>query len=164
MPVLSAGKAAPLFELAGVDGRKFSLKDNLARGPVLVAFFKVSCPTCQYTFPFLERIYQQLRSQGAQVWGVVQDEARDAKHFAKQFGVTFPTLVDNYPYKLSREYSLQYVPTIFLIEPDGKIAISSEGFSKADLLEIHRSLARAFSASPEPLFKPAEKIPEYKPG
>jgi len=164
VPVLSAGKAAPLFELAAVDGQKYSLKENLARGPVLIAFFKVSCPTCQYTFPFLERIYQQLRPQGAQVWGVVQDEARDARQFAKQFGVTFPILVDNYPYALSRGYGLKYVPTIFLIEPDGDIAISSEGFSKADLLEIHKSLSKSSSASPEPLFKPAEKIPEYKPG
>jgi len=164
MPVLSAGNAAPPFQLAGVNGGKYSLKENLGRGPVLIAFFKVSCPTCQYTFPFLERIYQQLRSQEAQVWGVVQDEARDARQFAKQFGVTFPILVDNYPYKLSREYGLKYVPTIFLIEPDGNIAISSEGFSKADLLELHKSLARSSSASPEPLFKPAEKIPEYKPG
>jgi peroxiredoxin len=95
---------------------------------------------------------------------VVQDDARDAKHFAKQFGVTFPILIDDHPYKLSRQYSLQYVPTIFLIEPDGNIAVSSEGFAKADLLEIHKSLAKSFSASPEPLFKPAEKIPEYKPG
>jgi len=95
VPVLSAGKTAPLFELAGVDGRKFSLKESLARGPVLVAFFKVSCPTCQYTFPFLERLYQQLRAHAAQVWGVVQDEPRDAQRFAKEYGVTFPILVDD---------------------------------------------------------------------
>jgi peroxiredoxin len=164
MPALSAGKAALSFELAGVDGQNYSLKDSLARGPVLVAFFKVSCPTCQYIFPFLERLYQQLRAQGAQVWGVVQDEARDAQRFAKEYGVTFPILVDDYPYELSRKYGLKYVPTIFLIAPDGKIGASSEGFSKADLLEIQKSLARSFSASLPPLFKPTEKIPEYKPG
>ena len=164
MPVLSAGKAAPVFELTGVDGRKYSLKESLARGPVLVAFFKVECPTCQYAFPFLERIYQQLRAHGAQVWGVVQNDARDARRFAKEYGVTFPILVDDSPYKLSREYSLEYVPTIFLIEPDGKIAISSEGFSKPDLLEIQKSLAQSFAASPASLFKPTERIPEYKPG
>lgn len=164
MPVLSAGKAAPPFELAGVDGQKYSLKGSLARGPVLLTFFKVSCPTCQYTFPFLERLYQQLRAQGAQVWGVVQDEARDARQFAKEYDVTFPILVDDYPYELSREYGLKYVPTVFLIGPDGNIGVASEGFAKADLLEIQKSLAQSFSASPDPLFKPAEKIPEYKPG
>jgi peroxiredoxin len=164
MPVLSAGKAAPPFELAGVDGEKYSLKDSLSRGPVVVAFFKVECPVCQYTFPFLERIYQQLRSRGAQVWGVVQDEAREARSFAKEFGVSFPILVDDHPYALSREYGLKYVPTVFLIEPDGSIAVSSEGFAKSDLVEIHKSLAQSLSASPAPLFKPTEKIPEYKPG
>jgi hypothetical protein len=72
--------------------------------------------------------------------------------------------VDDYPFQLSRQYSLEYVPTVFLVEPNGKIAIASEGFSKTDLLEIQKSLARSFSASPGPLFKPTEKIPEYKPG
>jgi len=59
---------------------------------------------------------------------------------------------------------LKYVPTVFLIEPGGNIGVSSEGFSKTDLLEIQKSLAQSFSASLGPLFKPTEKIPEYKPG
>ena len=164
MPLLSAGKTAPFFELKGMDGQTYSLKDSVARGPVLIAFFKVGCPTCQYTFPFLERLYRQFGAHAAQVWGVVQDEARDGQHFAKEYGVTFPILVDNYPYELSQEYGLKYVPTVFLIEPGGKISVASEGFSKADLLEIQKSLAKSFSASPDPLFKPTEKIPEYKPG
>jgi len=162
MPVVGTGKTAQTFELTGVDGQKYSLKDGLARGPVLLAFFKVNCPTCQYTFPFLERMHQQF--PGAQTWGIVQDPARDGRQFAQQYGLSFPILVDDYPYQLSRQYSLEYVPTIFLVEPDGKIAIASEGFSKADLLEIQKSLARSFSTSLGPLFKPTEKIPEYKPG
>ena len=58
MATLKAGTSAPDFTLPTIDGKKFSLRDALARGPVLAAFFKVSCPTCQYAFPFLERIYK----------------------------------------------------------------------------------------------------------
>ena len=75
-------------------------------GPVLLAFFKVSCPTCQFTFPFLERLYQQLREQGVQIWGIVQDKAQDGARFAATFGVTFPILIDDSPYKVSRAYGL----------------------------------------------------------
>jgi thiol-disulfide isomerase/thioredoxin len=99
MPTVAAGKTAPPFDLASMDGKGYSLRDALAQGPVLAAFFKVSCPTCQYTFPFLERLYQQFRAQNVQLWGISQDTARDSQRFAKTYGVTFPILIDEEPYE-----------------------------------------------------------------
>jgi peroxiredoxin len=164
MPALSTGKTAPAFQLATTMGERLSFLEALARGPVLLAFFKVSCPICQFTFPFLERIHQQLREQGGQIWGVVQDKAKDGAQFAATYGVTFPILIDDAPYKVSRAYSLAHVPTLFLVKPDGRVEISSEGFCKADLLAIQKSLAQLLSATPPTLFLPTEQIPEYKPG
>jgi len=56
------------------------------------------------------------------------------------------------------------VPTLFLIAPDSQVEISGDGFSKADLLAIQKSLARHLSVAPPALFQPGEKVPEYKPG
>lgn len=164
MPTVTVGKVAPPFELSSMDGKQYSLTKGLARGPILAAFFKVSCPTCQYTFPFIERLHQQFRAQGVQIWGVSQDTVQDNRRFAKEYGVTFPILIDDEPYETSREYGLTYVPTLFLIAPDGHVEISGDGFSKVDLLEIQKSLARYLSAKPAELFLPSEKVPEYKPG
>lgn len=164
MATLTAGKTAPPIELSSMDGKPHSLQSALLRGPVLAVFFKVSCPTCQYTFPFVERIYQQMRDKGAQVWAISQDNARDSQLFAREYAITFPILIDDDHYEISREYGLKYVPTLFLIAPDGRVEISSEGFTKADLLEIQKSLAKYLSAKPADLFPPNEKVPEYKPG
>jgi peroxiredoxin len=164
MPVIAAGKIAPPIELAATDGVKFSLKEALARGPVLATFFKVSCPTCQYTLPFVERLYQQLRDKGVQVWGVSQDNAKDSQRFAKEYGLSFPVLVDENDYAVSNEYGLEYVPSYFLIAPGSEVEISGDGFSKQDLLAIQRSLAARLGAGAPALFRPDEKIPEYKPG
>jgi len=164
MSVISVGKSAPPFGLTATDGRSYSLQEALKNGPVLAAFFKVTCPTCQYTFPFLERIHQQLRPNGVQVWGVAQDGVKDSQRFARDYSVTFPILIDDKPYRVSREYGLEYVPTLFLIEPVGSIAIESEGFSKRDLIAIQKSLAQALSAPVGELFSPKENVPEYKPG
>ena len=164
---IEIGKPAPPINLSATDGRKFSLQDALARGPVLAAFFKVSCPTCQYTFPFIERLYRQLRSAGArnvEVWGISQDDAANTQRFAKEYGVTFPLLIDDEPYELSQEYGLNYVPTLFLIAPDGHVEITSDGFSKSDLLSIHQWLAERSSVKPPALFQPADRVPEFKPG
>jgi peroxiredoxin len=164
MATLTSGKKAPPFELEAVEGAKLSLAGSLAQGPALVAFFKVSCPTCQFTFPFMERIYQQFRAHGIQVVGISQDDATYSRRFAKQNGATFPVLIDAYPYETSRQFGVKYVPTLFLIMPDGRIELMSDGFSKVDLLEIQKLLAQRFSVTPPALFQPSDGVPEFKPG
>ena len=164
MSTVTVGQKAPGFELTDEDGKKYALEEALARGPVLVAFFKVECPTCQYTLPFVERLYQQFRAQGVQIWGIAQDDARDSQRFAKEYGLTFPVLLDDYPYQVSREYGLHYVPTLFLIAPDGRVRLASDGFAKTDLLEMQKSLANYFSLTPPALFHTRDRVPEFKPG
>ncbi len=164
MPAVSPGKTAPAFDLSTMTGDRSSLAQGLAKGPVLLAFFKVACPTCQFTFPFLERLHTQLQNQNAQIWGIVQDKAQDAAQFAAKFGVTFPILIDDSPYRVSREYGIAHVPSLFLIKANGQVEIFSDGFSKADILNIHKSMAQLLSATPPALFLPSEKIPDFKPG
>lgn len=164
MPGLTTGTTAPPLQLATTAGERLSLADALADGPVLLAFFKVSCPTCQFTFPFLERMYQQFRKERVHIWGIVQDKARDGARFASTYGLTFPILADESPYQVSRAYSLRVVPTLVLLKPGGQIETITEGFCKADLLNIQKSLAQSLSATPAALFLPNERIPEYKPG
>ena len=164
MPAPTAKETAIPFVLASLDGNQRSLQEGLAQGPLLVAFFKVGCPTCQFAFPFLERIHQHFRDHGVQVWGISQDTAPDTRKFAQAYGVTFPILIDEKPYKTSSEYQVQFVPSLFLVAPNGAVEISGDGFAKQDLLGIHRYFAGHYSTTPPPLFSADEKIPEYKPG
>jgi peroxiredoxin len=164
MPTLTSGEKAPQIELEGMGGTRFSLADSLARGPLLLAFFKVSCPTCQYTFPFLERIFQQFRDQGTQVWGISQDDAAHSRQFTNDYSLTCNILLDGYPYEISRAYGVKYVPTLFLVMPDGHVELMSDGFCKVDLLKIQKRLATHFSVTPPPLFQPGDGVPEFKPG
>jgi peroxiredoxin len=164
MTHIVAGKIAPGFSLKGLDGKEYSLGTLIERGPVVAAFFKISCPVCQFTFPFLERLYQRYGRDGATFLGVSQDDARPTKEFAAEYGVTFPMVLDEKGYPVSNAYGLSSVPTIFLIEPDGSVRVSSTGFDKKDLETIARELAERRRIAPAALFKPDEKVPENKPG
>jgi len=167
MALLATGKKAPPFQLTATDGKIYSLAAALANGPLLAVFFKVSCPVCQYTFPFLDRMYRQFLTAGAaglQIWGVSQDNAQNSKSFAKDWGVTFPLLIDDEPYETSQAYGLAHVPSLFLIAPDGRVEISGDGFSKADLLEMRKSLAEKLAVHPAELFRPSEEVPAFRPG
>ena len=166
MTHIVAGNIAPGFSLKALDGKEHSLQELIQRGPMIAAFFKVSCPVCQFTFPFLERIYKRYGSDGTTFVGISQDDDKATKEFTLEFGVTFPILLDqkekNYP--ASNAYGLTSVPTIFLIETDGTVKISSMGFDKKDLESIAGELAERKKMAPAAVFRPAESVPDHKPG
>ena len=91
MAALDRGTTAPDFSLPTVDGKQFSLREALTHGPVVAAFFKISCPTCQYAFPFLQRIYEAHGNSRITIVGISQNEKKDTAAFMKQFGVTSPS-------------------------------------------------------------------------
>lgn len=164
MSTISAGDAAPLFALGGMNGESYSLSDALKKGPVLAAFFKISCPVCQFTFPFLQRIYEAYGGSKVSIWGISQDNSADTHQFLKEFGVNFPVLIDAKGYKVSNQYGLTNVPSIFLIQPDGKIRSASSGFTKRDLESIASEIAKSAGKAAQPLFQPGEKVPDHRPG
>ena len=164
MTTASAGREAPSFSLAGLDGKKVSLEEALKSGPVVAAFFKISCPICQFTFPFLERIHKAYGGNGASIWGISQDNARDTKDFCQEYGLTFPALPDEKGYPVSNDYGLTMVPTVLLIAPDGKVKVSSMGFNKKDLEKIAAELARHTGKPAIRVFQPDEIVPDSKPG
>ncbi len=147
---------APTFALPDLNGASHSLEGLLVQGPVVLAFFKVSCPTCQYTFPFLERLHQL----GPRIVGISQDVRGKTEQFNREYGVTFPVLLDpeDEGYVASNAYGLTHVPTLLLVEPDRRAALVSAGFVKADLEEIARRLG------PVELFHRDEEIEAFRAG
>jgi peroxiredoxin len=165
MAALAIGIKAPEFTLKTLDGKSFSLSGELARGPVVLAFFKVSCPTCQYAFPFFERLYKAYGQKGVSLVGISQNDAKETAAFIKEYGVTFPVLLDDTrSYPVSNAYGLTNVPTTFWIAQDSEIEVSSVGWLKADFEDISRRMAEAGKLAPAPLFKPGEDVRDFRAG
>jgi peroxiredoxin len=161
---IDTGKTAPSFTLKSLEGQEYDLGTLLQLGPVVVAFFKVSCPVCQFTLPYLQRLADRYAGDGVTFLAVSQDDARDTKSFNREYGVKFPTLLDTQGYPASNAYGLTSVPTIFLIASDGKVLVSEMGFNKGDLEAIADELAERRKLPTIPLFRPDESVPAHRPG
>lgn len=137
-----------------MGGVRRSLRENLKAGPVLVVFFKISCPTCQLTLPFLKRLQPAVC-----VVGISQDDVSATKEFLDYFGLTFPVLIDPSAerYAVSNAYRLTNVPSMFLIEKDGTISWALNGFHRGDLEGLAAKLGAV-------LFTADDRIPAMKPG
>src|SRR5437016_6736000 len=165
MAALATGTASPDFTLRNTEGKQFSLKDGLARGPVVLAFFKISCPVCQYALPYLERIYKAYGNKKVAIVGVSQDQQRDTLAFIQEYGITFPVLLDDtVSYPVSNAFGLTNVPTIFWIAEDGEIEISSVGWVRKEIEEINRRAAEAVGDGAKPVFLAGEQVADFQAG
>ena len=154
--LLEPGSRAPEFRLARLDGGTATLQEVIANGPAVIAFYKTTCPVCQFTFPFLERIH---KAGTLPVYAISQDNAEDTREFNREFGLTLPTLLDaeGSGYRASNAFGISSVPTTFLIEGDGAIARVIEGWSKREI----ESLGGLAGAQ---VFRQGENVPEWKAG
>jgi peroxiredoxin len=154
--LLAAEKRAPDFSLPDLHGAETSIEHLLSRGPILLVFFKVTCPTCQFTLPFIDRIEKSGRLT---IVGISQDDVSATNEFRAAFDVNFPMLIDdpgrNYP--VSAAFGLTVVPSLFLIEKDGVVTWAEQGFSRRRLEE----LGHMVHVNP---FRADERIPEFRPG
>ena len=162
MTALSPGMKAPALRLTSLDGQSYTLADTLrAKTVVLLAFFKVSCPVCQFTFPYLERLHRSYPDLA--IWGICQDDADAATGFVRMFGVTFPVLLDQ-GWEASVNYELTNVPSIFLVGHDSTINRTTVGFVKSELEALNEELSEFAGLDKKALFTAADEVPELKPG
>ena len=154
--MLAPGTSAPSFQLKDTEGRLQQSSELLEHGPLLLFFFKISCPVCQLTAPFLERLAQ---SSAVQVVGVSQDDAASTKAFKGRFGLTLPVLLDESKakYPASNAFGISTVPSLFLVEPGGLISAAFSGFSKTDLAALG-------TRAGVDVFKPDERVPAFRAG
>jgi peroxiredoxin len=166
MTALASGVHAPDFTLPLLDSSgNFSLQQARQRGPVLAAFFKISCPVCQLAFPYLQRLFAAYGGRNVAIVGVSQDNAADTQDFCRQFGIKFPVALDELKkYPASNAYGLTNVPSLFWISPKGAIELSSVGWAKAEIEEINQRLAASTGMPKAEIFGSGENVPEFKPG
>jgi peroxiredoxin len=166
MVALSVGAQAPDFTLSGIDGKQYSLSAALEQGPLLAVFIKTTCPVCDLTMPYLNRLTETYGAQGWQLWVVSQDDQQTSRHYAQDFGATFPLVVDDPAdgWAVSRAYDPPATPTLFLIGPDGQVQLSGQGFSKADLNAIGERIAGHLGVQPTVVAERDDGNPDFRPG
>ncbi len=162
--MIKTGNTAAVFALEDTDGRKHDLDELKTKGLGFFVFFKVTCPTCQYTLPFLERIYQKIKDTGVPFWGIAQDPRGKALDFAHQYGTTFPYLIDDTPYPVSKMFGISIVPTWYLVDGSLKVISFGESWVKKDYVNLATLLAQKTGAEIVGLFSLEENVIELKPG
>ena len=129
------GRVAPDFSLTSTDGKTIKLSDF--RGKVVVVdFWATWCPPCKAEIPDFIKLYSQYKDDGFQMLGISLDQGglSDVKPFMKNYGINYPIVMgDN---QVVAAYGgIRGIPTTFVIDKEGKIRASFEGYRPASVFE-----------------------------
>lgn len=157
--LLKNGTMAPDFTITNIDNGKktFSLSDlrtkTHANGKVkqgmwtVLDFWASWCPDCRKDMPMVKKIYDKYKNR-VKLIGVSFDTDREkmtkylkANNFDWLQYSEFKKWKDT---KISKEYHISWIPTSYLIDPDGKVAFTAlkaeEMMQKLDSLDVDGKL------------------------
>ncbi len=153
MTMLGAGDRAPTLSLPDAATGE-PIADPWRDGPVVLAFFKTTCPVCQMAAPKV----QALAESGVRVVGVGEDPPAKIASYSDSYGQKVPTLSEPSPYEVSDAYGLEAVPSLVLVDDDGTILDAVESWDRA----AWNRLAEAAGAAP--ISDEGDGLPPFRPG
>jgi peroxiredoxin len=113
---LKAGDKAPVFTLADPDGRPVSSAELLARGPLVISFYRgVWCPYCNLELQALQATLPQFRELGASLVAISPQAAANSRKSQRENGLDFPILSDT-KNEVAAAFGLRFALPDYLIE------------------------------------------------
>ena len=133
--LLPKNTVAPNWELLSLKDEKINLK-NLKGKLVLLDFFTKSCYPCMLSMPGLPALHEKYKKKGLRVIGInIFDKKEDGIiDFISKHGISYSVLLGGKDVGVN--YNVSGIPTVYLIDKNGMIIFSIDGYEKKQELEI----------------------------
>jgi len=130
---VAVNQQAPDFTLTSIDGKNITLSDYREK-VVLLDFWATWCGPCREEIPELSQLYSTYKDQGLVIISIdLQETPSDVKTFAETNGMVWIVVVDQ-DGAVAAKYGIEYIPTLVLIDTDGKISCMHIGLTDESVL------------------------------
>ena len=140
MSIVAAGTPAPQFTLKREDGDDFTREDLLGKTTVFVFYPFAFSPVCTDQLQIYEEALDDLKAQGATLYGVSTDPTYSQIAFKDKLGITIEQLSDFEPKgETAKKFGAYFEPrgmtnrALVIVGPDGVVRWSHLADSPRDL-------------------------------
>jgi alkyl hydroperoxide reductase subunit AhpC len=113
---LQAGDMAPAFTLKDPDGQAIASTDLLARGPLVVSFYRgVWCPYCNMELQALQAALPAFRALGASLVAISPQTPVNSRKSVRQNELGFPILSDTHN-DVAAAFGLRFTLPDYLVD------------------------------------------------
>ena len=113
---IKAGDKAPSFTLSDPEGRPISSADLLARGPLVVSFYRgVWCPYCNMELQALQAALPAFETLGAALVAISPQTAPNSRKSVRQNDLGFPILSDPHN-DVAAAFGLRFAMPAYLVD------------------------------------------------
>lgn len=130
---LALGPSAESIPLTDVNGTRYSFKE-LRGSVVILDFWATWCGPCLKEMASLEKIRAKYKDKGLVIFGVNQQEQKIQTDFLKKKSFSYPMLLDRSG-MLTRQFRASELPTLVVIDRNGRMANWEQGMQKQEELE-----------------------------
>lgn len=131
----AVGSKAPEIALPGSAGETVKLS-SLKGKVVLIDFWASWCGPCRRSMPALKEVYKKYKDKGLEIYGISLDDNKPAWDKALKEDRTPWLHVIDREGGTARQWGIQYIPTSFLLDKEGKlIAVNAEKDALEKLLK-----------------------------
>ena len=123
-------KPAPDFSVSTLDGRTVTLADFRGQKKLVVAFWASWGMPCRMEMPALIQFYKNNHTGSShfEILAVsIDGVTKEAGDFATAMKLNFPVLLDP-SQKMANAYGVEGIPTMFVIDKNGKVVYGRAGF------------------------------------
>lgn len=113
---LKAGEHIPAFSLSDPEGNLVSSMDLLARGPLVISFYRgVWCPYCNMEMQALQAALPEFQSLGASLVAISPQNPVNSRKSVRQNGLSFPILSDPHN-EVAAAFGLRFALPDYLVD------------------------------------------------
>ena len=157
LELLKPGTPAPDFKMKTLEGKSFKFAKATKGKYVVLDFWASWCPDCRKDIPNMQRIYEKFAPLGVQFIGVSMDTDREKWAAAvEKYGISYPQvseLVKFHDTEIAALYGVKWIPSMYLIGPDGKVMLGTVLSDKLELM-----LTETFAPKGRPMAGTEERI------
>lgn len=138
---LTIGSDAPSFVLKDMEGKFVRYKAFKGKHYILLNFWATYCKPCKIVISELHKLQKRFPAIKFFLISVDKEGESIIQPYIAKNNITLPVLIDKYHIS-SKAYRVKSLPSLFLIDKEGKIVFKSVGYSEDTVEKLYNFIEK----------------------